>query len=166
MAQASLIFTNRYRAAGHPASAVALLEAAVREHEEGLGFRHRGITALTRRTEEWFEDLPPSDASELRLRVRHVSVAAAVGAMRDCVCGSQCVRLEWQPSLGICSLSHTLHFQYAAGGGRTAAAGHCAAGGGRLCGGASFRHWRRRKEEQSGAVGCRRPRTYADSCED
>lgn len=58
---------NRYRAAGHPASAVVLLEAAVREHEEGLGLRHRGCAALTRRAEEWFEALP---FPELRLKVR------------------------------------------------------------------------------------------------
>jgi hypothetical protein len=61
---------GRYRATGNTASAVALLEAAVREHEQGLGLRHRGVTALTRRAEEWFEELPPSDVSDVRLRVR------------------------------------------------------------------------------------------------
>ena len=61
---------GRYRATGNTASAVALLEAAVREHEQGLGLRHRGVTALTRRAEEWFEELPSSDVSDLRLRVR------------------------------------------------------------------------------------------------
>lgn len=46
---------------------MVLLEAAVREHEEGLGLRHRGCAALTRRAEEWFEALP---FPELRLKVR------------------------------------------------------------------------------------------------
>ena len=55
------VLSCRYRATGNTASAVALLEAAVREHEQGLGLRHRGVTALTRRAEEWFEELPPSD---------------------------------------------------------------------------------------------------------
>ena len=64
------VLSCRYRAIGNTASAVALLEAAVREHEQGLGLRHRGVTALTRRAEEWFEELPPSDVSDVRLRVR------------------------------------------------------------------------------------------------
>ena len=49
----------RYHSSGKTASAVILLEAAIREFEEVLGLRHPGIVALSRRAEQLFETLPP-----------------------------------------------------------------------------------------------------------
>ena len=48
-----------YNIGGMTASAVILLEAAIREFEETLGLRHPGIVALSRRAEQLFETLPP-----------------------------------------------------------------------------------------------------------
>jgi len=55
----------RYHSSGTTASAVILLEAAIREFEETLGLRHPGIVALSRRAEQLFETL----ASEARAKV-------------------------------------------------------------------------------------------------
>ncbi len=55
----------RYNSGGTTASAVILLEAAIREFEETLGLRHPGIVALSRRAEQLFETLP----SEARAKV-------------------------------------------------------------------------------------------------
>ncbi len=56
----------RYYGAGETASAVVLLEAAVREFEDVLGLRHPGIVALSRRAEQLFETLPPDAREKVR----------------------------------------------------------------------------------------------------
>lgn len=59
----------RYQAAGESASAVVLLEAAVRELEETLGLRHPGILALSKRAEAMFEALPPDVRQQVRCNI-------------------------------------------------------------------------------------------------
>ena len=59
----------RYYSAGNTASAVVLLEAAVREFEDVLGLRHPGIVALSRRAEQLFEALPPEAREKVRAAV-------------------------------------------------------------------------------------------------
>eukprot|EP00891_Asterochloris_glomerata_P007283 jgi/Astpho2/7283/fgenesh1_pg.00113_%23_86_t len=51
----------RYRTCGEEASAVALLEASVKQYEESLGIRHRGIQTISQRAEQLFEVLPGDD---------------------------------------------------------------------------------------------------------
>ena len=59
----------RYQAAGESASAVVLLEAAVRQLEETLGLRHPGILALSKRAEAMFEALPPHVRQQVRCSI-------------------------------------------------------------------------------------------------
>lgn len=68
----------RYQGAGETASAVVLLEAAVRELEEMLGLRHPGILALSKRAEAMFEALPPDVRQQARCRT-------LLRCMNDCV---------------------------------------------------------------------------------
>ncbi|KAK9815884.1 hypothetical protein WJX72_011277 [[Myrmecia] bisecta] len=69
---------QRYLQTGDPASAVILLEAAVREFEDTLGFRHPGITALSKRAEKLFDSLAPEQRQQVAGKRRQAGIAKAV----------------------------------------------------------------------------------------
>ena len=60
--------------AGEEASAVALLEASVKQYEESLGIRHRGIQTISQRAEQLFEVL----SGDARLKVGTCCVSTLV----------------------------------------------------------------------------------------
>ena len=63
-------YSQACMSAGDTASAVILLEAAVREYEELLGMRQSDIVAATRRANSLFETLSDDD----KAKVRHASL--------------------------------------------------------------------------------------------
>lgn len=63
--QISFVDTREGSCAGDKASAVVVLESAVRQYEDILGIRHPGITTLSKKAERLMEGLEPDQRSQV-----------------------------------------------------------------------------------------------------
>ena len=63
--QIRFVDTQRGVCAGDTASAVVVLESAVRQYEDILGIRHPGIATLSKKAERLMEGLEPDQRSQV-----------------------------------------------------------------------------------------------------
>ncbi|KAL3153047.1 hypothetical protein ABBQ38_012071 [Trebouxia sp. C0009 RCD-2024] len=67
------LVASRFLSAGETASAVVVLESAVRQYEDILGIRHPGISTLSKKAEKLLENLEPEQREQVSTRCRQAA---------------------------------------------------------------------------------------------